>query len=378
MQNLFKLAIRKRDISSFRGNFVKNLKHTIALGSLIVFSSCATDAPPPAPPPPPPPPPIVKKEPPPIIPVGIAASEFSTSLYNMAGFFPQFADEVARAANPNNLTTVAAISESLDRSTLYARSETIDGAKAYATIAAAQSSAFRDGISKIGTPMGRAIFIQYIQSNPNWIKSIDGYEDALSLASHAIGHHMSIIESSSDYLKARSYDLQKTPIAKVVVPKDARLKALDANFLVPLNTSNFSDVNIKTNSNAPQTVDNRIVSAAALLIIRADKEALDMLRLGTGNSCTKNSLIDMKMCVSATKYSYEHAYCMSEYYKLKFAQCIHENVNDPVEVRRIKQEAADKINQEHAAAAQKRAAAEAAKMAKTKKTPAKKAPAKKK
>lgn len=356
---------------------MKNLKHIAAIGSLIIISSCATDAPSP-PPPPPPPPPVVKKEPPPIIPVNIGPSEYSRSLYNMAGFYQEFAQEVVRAANPSNLTTNAAISESLDRTTLYSRSETIDGAKAYGAIAASTSPEFRAGIAKIGTPMGRALFVQNIQSNPNWVKNIEGYAQARAMASQAIGYHLANVENSADYLKTRSYDLQKLPLSKVVIPKDARLKAIDANFITPLNTSNFADSDMKISQSESETVDNRLISAAALLIIRADKEALEILRLGTGTSCAKNAIIDLKMCVSATKYSFEHAFCMSEYYKLKYAQCIRENVNDPVEIRRIKQEAADKINKEHAEAAAKRAAIEAAKAAKTKKAPAKKPVAKKK
>lgn len=345
----------------------------LIIGSLTLLAACETTSP--ASPPPPPPPPVVKAPPPAIIPTNVGPSEYSRSLENLAGYFPRLSDEVARAASAANVSTNNAIADSLDKTTLYGRSETIDGAKAYAMIASSMSSAFRDGIMKTGTPMGRARFIEQLEANPNWVVNLDGYEEAKNMASAALTKHLDIIKTNGLSLQQTSYSMQKLPMSKVVMPKDMRLKNIDANFTTPMSPTGFTDSNVSIGNSAIETVDNRIIAAAALYIIRADKEAMNMLRLGSGAGCATDVKIDLKMCVAASKYSFEHTYCMYEYYQEKLAQCIKNNVDDPAEIRRIRAEMSAKIAREH----EENSAKLAAQKAKTtKKAPAKKAPPKKK
>lgn len=346
----------------------------LIIGSLTLLAACETTTPA-APPPPPPPPPVVKAPPPAIIPTNVGPSEYSRSLENIAGYFPRLSDEVARAASASNVSSNNAIADSLDKTTLYGRSETIDGAKAYATIAASMSSAFRQGIMDKGTPMGRARFIEQLEANPNWVVNIAGYEEAKNMASGALTTHLDIIKNNGLSLQQTSYSMQKLPMSKVVMPKEMRLKNIDANFLTPMSATGFVDSNVKVGTVATETVDNRIIAAAALYIIRADKEAMNMLRLGSGAGCATDVKIDLKMCVAASKYSFEHTYCMYEYYQEKLAQCIKNNVDDPAEIRRIRAEASAKIAREHEENSAKLAAQKAKA---TKKAPAKKAPPKKK
>lgn len=348
---------------------MRNFGKYLIVGSLALLAGCdsgTTAAPPP---------PMAKPAAmPPIIPSNIGPSEYSRSIENLAGYFPRLSKEVARAAT--NVSTNNAIADSLDATTHFGRSETIDGAKAYAMLAASNSQAFRNGIMAIGTPIGRMEFAKRLETNPNWVAQISGYEEARNLASAALTSHLDVIKSNGLALQEVSYSMQKLPMSKVVMPKEMRLKNIDSNFLTPLNPTNFAKEHLQIGQVANETVDNRIIAAAALYIIRADKEAMEMLRLGSGAGCATDVKIDLKMCVAASKYSFEHTYCMHEYYQEKFAQCIKNAVDDPAEIRRIRAEASAKIAREHEENSAK-LAAQRAKAKPVKKPVAKAAPKKK-
>jgi hypothetical protein len=338
---------------AFWGNFMRNSIKFLAISMLAFVASCESSSPEVTPN-------VVTNKPavaavpamPPIIPTNVAPSAASESLHNLAGYFPRIGAETARGSEPVNFTTADAVSNTIDRTTLFGRGEAIDGARAYTIIAAAKSAAFKAGIDKIGTPMGRANFIQSLTNNPNWVKTIPGYDDAVNAASLALSAQFAIIENNSAIFKQKSYDLQKSSIAKTLSPKEIRLKNIEANFLSPISASSGFNGQIISGNVANQSVDVRLIAAAALYVIRADEQVLAIAKTNNASFCANDAKLDLKMCVAATKYPFEQSYCISEYYADKLGQCLHKAVNDPDELRRIKAEkaaAAAKARENHGA-----------------------------
>lgn len=296
------------------------------MASAIVLGSCATDSAPPPPAPLPPPPPVA---PPSFIPTNAPMSEYVRSLYNSAGLLPQFAEEAKRAAEPISYASAAAIAASVDKSPLLARTETIDGAKAYAIIAAAQSQEFRDGIKQIGEPMTKAGFINALISNPAFVRTIPGYENAKSLASSAITNNTSMISRAAATLHQAAYDLQRQNWAKTIVPKEPRLAAMATSWETPIAITNFDPSNVSTNGAATQEINDRIMAAAALYIIRADQAMSDMMQLGSGRSCAYRAYLNTRMCMAATRFPFEHSFCISQHAQDEFKQCVSSEVGYP-------------------------------------------------
>ncbi|MEK7661583.1 MAG: hypothetical protein AAB680_06045 [Pseudomonadota bacterium] len=307
-------------------------KHSItklSLAGLVLVASCATEAPQPAPPPPPPPPPVVKAPPPPFIPNNAPASEHVRSLYNMAGLFPAFAEEARRAALNENIINATQIANSIDRAPLLARSETIDGAKAYSILAASMSAEFRAGITEIGTPMGREAFIARLISDPSFVKTIPGYGNAKELGAAAFSSRLQIITQSAVSLNQASYDLQRQAWTRTAVAKEPRLTALATSWNTPLQVTNFDGTNIATNGNSAQVINDRVMAAAALYIIRADQEMIEMLQLGSGRSCAFRAYLNVRQCMSASKFPYEHTFCLSKHAQEEVKVCMTSEVGYP-------------------------------------------------
>lgn len=301
----------------------------IAIASLILVASCATEAPPPAPPPPPPPPPVVKAPPPPFIPVNVPASEYVRSLYNMAGLFPAFAEEARRAALGESIVNAAQIANSIDRAPLLARSETIDGAKAYTVLAASMSAEFRAGITEVGTPMGREAFIARLVTDPSFVKSIPGYSNAKDLGASGFGSHLQTISQSATSLNQASYDLQRQAWTRTAVAKEPRLAALATSWNTPLASANFDGTNLVTTGNVNHAINDRIMAAAALYIIRADQQVIEMLQLGSGRSCAFRAYLNVRQCMSASKFPFEHTFCLSKHAQEEVKVCMTSEVGYP-------------------------------------------------
>ncbi len=301
----------------------------IALGAILINTSCASDsAPPPAPPPPPP---VVVIEPP-FIPVDLPFTEQARTIQRSAGLFDSFSAETERSAK--NLNTAIEIANSVDRAPLLARSETIDGAKSYALLAAANSVEFRNGIVSFGKPMGRTTLINRLISHPSSVSQIPGYDEAKALAARAIGNQYRKIDEASKTIEKAAYDLQLKPWAKVTQPKEPRLAAITAAWDAPISATDFDTTRISTAGSETAVINDRMLAAAALYILRADEEALTMLQLGTGRSCAFKATLNLRMCMSATRYPFEHAFCLKEHGQEEFKTCVADNVGVPVKVER--------------------------------------------
>jgi hypothetical protein len=247
----------------------------------------------------------------------------------MAGLFPAFAEEARRAALGESIANAAQIANSIDRAPLLARSETIDGAKAYALLAASMSAEFRAGITEIGTPLGRDTFIANLVSNPSFVKSIPGYTNAKDLAASGFSAHLQTISQSAVRLNQASYDLQRQTWTRTAVAKEPRLSALATSWNTPLSSANFDATNLVTSGNTGQAINDRVMAAAALYIIRADQEMTEMLQLGSGRSCAFRAYLNVRQCMSASKFPFEHTFCLSKHAQEEVKVCMTSEVGYP-------------------------------------------------
>jgi hypothetical protein len=287
-----------------------------------------------------PPPKVVEK--PSVIPKNMPETPSYLSLINIAGYLPQFTSEAENAASKTGLSNAINIGNSIDRVPLLGRTETIDGAKAYAILAASQSQAFRNGIEQIGASYGRDGMIAKIIANPAMVRSIPGYSEAKTYAGTATGEQFAKIDTAAATVKKAAYDLQLQSWAKVAQDKQIHLTKMASNWNLPLQQSNFdpksisytpvqlADTGTETNSGASiANVNDDVIAAAALHILRADSETLTTMKIGSGSSCAYRAYLNSRMCMSATKYPFEHAFCISEHGQEEVKDCFAEAVGYP-------------------------------------------------
>ena len=250
----------------------------------------------------------------------IAASS-STEMYELAGQFSALISESRRAAESSSLASARAIAQSVDRSPRLTRSSTIDGAKAYAVLAALRSSEFRNGVNHAASEMGREAFKAKISADPNALRQIGGYSEARSFASGALGDAYSIINASSAVIRQASYDLQHQQWSLVEQAKQPRLEAVATSWNAPAGSSGIQTVSFSTNSRTQEPINDKIMLAAALSAIDDHQAAVSALGRDSGKFCANRAYLNLRQCLAATRYAYEHTFCLSRHGYSDFSEC---------------------------------------------------------
>ncbi|MBN8647002.1 MAG: hypothetical protein J0L55_03535 [Caulobacterales bacterium] len=231
----------------------------------------------------------------------------------MAGNFSALVKEAQNAASPQGLENANSIGHYLDNSPSLTGANSIDGAKAMVIVTALSNTQFVNSVKQISDFMGKEAFAAKLKDNVAMVKSFDGYESAYKTASASLGLGVEKIDKASAYLTQASYDLQKFGWAKTENDKHIHLIAL-AN--AKKSPANFTPINISeiVNYNSIEVqINDKLLAAAALVAIGAQDDALSLIKLGSGENCAKDAYLTLRMCVSASKYPYEHSFCLAKH-----------------------------------------------------------------
>lgn len=231
----------------------------------------------------------------------------------MAGNFSALVKEAQNAASPQGLENANSIGHYLDNSPSLTGANSIDGAKAMVIVTALSNTQFVNSVKQISDFMGKEAFAAKLKDNVAMVKSFDGYESAYKTASASLGLGVEKIDKASAYITQASYDLQKFGWAKTENDKHIHLIAL-AN--AKKSPANFTPINISeiVNDNSIEVqINDKLLAASALVAIGAQDDALSLIKLGSGENCTQDAYLTLRMCVSASKYPYEHSFCLAKH-----------------------------------------------------------------
>ena len=235
------------------------------------------------------------------------------AIYSLAGNFAAFFAETSRAARSENLSSPETIATSIDHSSYYTRPEIIDGSKAFAAIVATRNQNFVFGISKMAQEVGANNLVQILKYNPSCVRNIDGYAEAKSYAANSLETVFNKIDTSSQTILQSSYDIQKYKWSQLPQDKERHLLEVDASLEKPLV---YSDINgdMFNNSGSDKIIINdRIMASAVMMQLKDNSSALETLSLGSGKPCAKRAFLNVKMCLAASRYPYEHTYCLAKH-----------------------------------------------------------------
>lgn len=263
---------------------------------------------------------------------GDITSEFKANtpqtqqLVDLSNRYGAFAHEAERAADSANISSAQSIGLSVISSELFARPEMVDGAKASAIIGGSKSPEFRKGISKIASEVGRNGLIERLTNSPSFVRSIPGYDEGQKYASLAVSPNFDKINNAAKSLHDVSYSMQKEKWSNVAQNKQPLLDGAKRAWESPLPTVSYD----KGDGNQPSStllINDRTMAAAALLAIRADDNVIQMMGLNSAKSCTFAAYLNMRMCLSASKFPYEHTFCLSQHGQSEPNSCVQEAVS---------------------------------------------------
>lgn len=250
-----------------------------------------------------------------------------SELNRLAARFIGFVNETQNAAKDESLSNAENIANFVDNSPVLTRADTIDGAKALAIISASQSKEFVENVKNIANFMGSEVLIQKLKENPQLVKTIKGYEDAQSRANFSLETAFSKIDKSSAIIAQAAYDLQKQKWSIIASDKQPRLEATQVswNKTINLNEADFSKIseflNLETTNSNSTLINDKLIIAAVILTLSNEEAALSHINMNSGKFCANNAYLNLRMCISATKYPYEHTFCLAKHAYSEFEAC---------------------------------------------------------
>ncbi len=245
--------------------------------------------------------------------IGAGPIKQNVNFAQMAGNFSALVKEAQNAASPQGLENAKSIGHYLDNSPSLTGANSIDGAKAMVIVTALSNSQFVNSVKQVSDFMGKDALAAKLKENTAMVKSFDGYESAYKTASASLGLGVEKIDKASAYITQASYDLQKFNWAKTENDKQLHLIALANAKKSPANFTPINVTEIVNNNETEVQINDKLLAAAALVIIGAQDDALSLIKLGSGEYCAQDAYLTLRMCVSASKYPYEHSFCLAKH-----------------------------------------------------------------
>lgn len=253
-----------------------------------------------------------------------------TNMNELASHYLAFHDEAIRAALPISLSSHVQIDVSVDKSAAFMNPDTIDGAKAFAVLAASRSPTFRASIEGAITFVGREAFIEKIKADPASLKTMAGYDNALALSRSTISAAFARVSLSAAKIKQASYDIQRVERwANTPLDKQVRLNAIAVSSRQDFTPRPINDNVYVETPIGDQSIHEKYVYAAALMIAGSQRDAMATLNIGDSRSCTFRAYLNLRQCVAATRYAWEHTFCHSEHGIREMQSCASSAVGAP-------------------------------------------------
>jgi hypothetical protein len=246
-------------------------------------------------------------------------------MVDAAARYVAFVREADRMTRPNALASES-IASALTNTSRVSAKEITEGVGAYATLSVANDPAFRAGIETAVGLLGREAALTRLKESPaTFLTMISGSNDAHRVASGAIANSTAKLEAAQSALNDAAYALQKERWAMQAVDTQATLAAHRAAAASPSGLTPFAPSDLPaTASEAP--VNSRYVLAASYHLLGDDVSATALLDKPLGRMCMNRVQLNVRQCIAASRFPFEHAFCLSQHSFGEANGCVKDSV----------------------------------------------------
>jgi hypothetical protein len=233
--------------------------------------------------------------------------------------------EADRMTYPNALASES-IASSLTTTARLSSKEITEGAGAYAVLTVANDPAFRSGVQTAIGFLGKDAALARLKENPaSFLAMISGSQEATKIASGALSSSEAKLKAAQTKLGEAAYALQKERWANVEVDTQATLAAHRAAAREPSGLTPFSASDLPAQA-SDDPVNSRYVLAAAYRLLGDDVSATAMLDKPLGRMCMNRVQLNVRQCVAASRFPYEHAFCLAQHSFGETLTCVQDAV----------------------------------------------------
>jgi hypothetical protein len=233
--------------------------------------------------------------------------------------------EADRMTRPNALAAES-IASALTNTSRVSAKEITEGVGAYATLSIANDPAFRSGIETAVSLLGRDAALARLKESPaTFLTMISGANEANRIASGAIIGSSAKLAAAQSALGDAAYALQKERWAMQVVDTQATLAAHRAAAASPSGLTPFAVSDLPAAA-AEEPVNGRYVLAASFHLLGDDASATALLDKPLGRMCMNRVQLNVRQCIAASRFPFEHAFCLSQHSFGEANSCVRDSV----------------------------------------------------
>ena len=234
--------------------------------------------------------------------------------FNMADAARRYVALVQEADRMANLPSLSAgaIAQALAVTSQTSGKGISEGAGAYATQIAASNAEFAAGLRTVVNLMGREAVLARLKSDPDaFLAMIAGSSQAARTASGALVASEAKLAQAQEVLGEAAYHVQTQSWSQQVVDTQATLAAHRAAANQPLERADITTLQSAPASDAP--LNGRYLLAASYKILGDDVSATEVLDKPLGRMCMNRVQLNVRQCLAASQYPYEHLFCLSKH-----------------------------------------------------------------
>jgi hypothetical protein len=201
-----------------------------------------------------------------------------------------------------------------------------EGAGAYIALTAASHSEFASSLATVVNLLGRDAVLLRLKENPQALFSmINGYGSASKLASGALNTSVASLAKAQDVLGQAAYGVQKDAWSQRVVDTPATLAMVRAEAAAPTGLDELTAWTLPPRI-SDDPINSRFLLAASYRLLGDDVAATEILDKPLGKMCMNRVQLNVRQCIAASQYPYEHLFCLSRHSFGEAMSCVKDVV----------------------------------------------------
>ncbi len=201
-----------------------------------------------------------------------------------------------------------------------------EGAASYAVLSASAHAPFASSLQTAVNLLGRDAVMERLKTDPEaFLGLVASSQEAATIASGFMADSLVKMDRASTLLGEAAYSVQKEAWAQREVDAQLVLTAhraasTSAVELSPLGTSDMR------NTRADVPLDKRFLVAAAYHVLGDDVASTKLISRTSGKMCMNRVQLNVRQCLAASRYPYEHLFCLSRHSFQESSGCVRDAI----------------------------------------------------
>ena len=201
-----------------------------------------------------------------------------------------------------------------------------EGAASYAVLSASAHAPFASSLQTAVNLLGRDAVMERLKTDPEaFLGLVASSQEAATIASGVMADSLVKMDKASTLLGEAAYSVQKEAWAQREVDPQLVLTAhrTASTSAVELSPLGASDMR---NTRAEVPLDKRFLVAAAYHVLGDDVASTKLISRTSGKMCMNRVQLNVRQCLAASRYPYEHLFCLSRHSFQESSSCVRDAI----------------------------------------------------